>query len=308
MWTNWGYFRTGSVMAGFGLRMGSDSMGVPSVQERNMRQSAMIKQLEGKVGMKSSTSTRNLAKTVAQELELSQEKDMIPESVQEIESELASVKRDKDSKPRGMWPKPNNWESLRFGDIRHHFKCKVYAHDQTKPLPTIEDWTMFQSKYKDNVDKTAKFEDPVLPTMGYTIGDGGPPPFYAKHSLDGRGRGLFASRNIKKGELVHDGTTSDVLFPDAMTWRHFIFSLPRNKACDMIDWTWTQKTEEDGAFKIFSAINISILFNSGGSTSSNVNPRSSTSSKFYATREVAMGEELLCTYGLYDTVWRKVGL
>lgn len=34
------------------------------------------------------------------------------------------------------WPKPNGWESMGFHDVRKHFKCKAYAHDQTKPLPT----------------------------------------------------------------------------------------------------------------------------------------------------------------------------
>ena len=36
------------------------------------------------------------------------------------------------------WPKPDGWTKLGFYDIRKHFSCKEYAHDQTKPLPTME--------------------------------------------------------------------------------------------------------------------------------------------------------------------------
>ncbi|KAL7527309.1 hypothetical protein ACHAXR_003651 [Thalassiosira sp. AJA248-18] len=175
-----------------------------------------------------------------------------------------------------------------------------------QPLPELQDWKLFQSKFREIVDKTASFDDPVPPTMGYTLGDDGPPPFYAGHSAEGRGRGLFASRDIKKGELTHDGTSSDIMFPDAMSWRRYIFSLPRDRACDMIEWPWTQQTE-DGTFRIFSAINISVLFN-GSSEAANINPTSSPSSKFYATRDIKRGEELLYDYRIYDTVWHKVGL
>ena len=36
------------------------------------------------------------------------------------------------------WPKPTGWENLGFYDIRKHFECKAYAHDDTKPLPSMK--------------------------------------------------------------------------------------------------------------------------------------------------------------------------
>jgi len=207
----------------------------------------------------------------------------------------------------GLWPKPEGWESMSFGDTRRHFNCKAWAHDQTKPLPTLEDWKYFQHKYQINVDKDATFDDPVPPTMGYTLGEGGPPPYDAKHTADGKGRGLFASRDIKKGELVHDGGRSDFVYPDAMAWRRFIFSLPRNKACDQADWTWTQRLEENGSLRILGAMNISILLNSSRNKP-NILPKSDSSSKFYALRDIAKDEQLLMNYRVYETNWGKVGL
>lgn len=172
------------------------------------------------------------------------------------------------------------------------------------------------------VDEDLYFDDPVPPTEGYSHGKGGPPPYYAAHSADGRGRGLFASRDIKKGELIHDGGPGDIIFPNGMSWRRLIFNLPRNKACDMIDWSWTQQMEEGGDFRIFSATNISIMNNSGKKQSRNMSPKSSycdrerydfrggetCSSKMYALRDIKKGEELLFDYSLYPTVWHKVGL
>ncbi|KAL9184780.1 hypothetical protein ACHAXT_012750 [Thalassiosira profunda] len=207
-----------------------------------------------------------------------------------------------------VWPKPEGWETMGFYDTRLHFDCSKYAHNQSKKLPSVKDWQFLRDRYRAVVDSSATFDDPVPPTEGYTFGEGGPPPYYAAHSKDGRGRGLFASRDIKKGDLVHNGEQSDLLVPSGEAWRRFVFSLPRNKACDVIDWTWTAKTEEKGKWKIFTAMNISILLNGAESSQWNVNPKSSTSSLMYALRDIRKGEELLTDYEMYDTVWHKVGL
>lgn len=69
------------------------------------------------------------------------------------------------------------------------------------------------------------------------------------------------------------------------------------------------KTTKNGKYKIFSAINISILLNSGNSDDEvNINPESETSSKFYSLRDIMKGEELLTDYDMYDTVWSAAGL
>lgn len=99
------------------------------------------------------------------------------------------------------------------------------------------------------------------------------------------------------------------MFPDAMSWRRFVFSLPRKKACDMIDWTWTQYTP-DRELRIFTAINIAIMFNGADNKlrNANVDPRSESSHTLWALRDIKKGEELLHTYEAYETNWEKVGL
>ena len=64
-------------------------------------------------------------------------------------------------------------------------------------------------------------------------------------------------------------------------------------ACDLIDWSWTAQTSRDGPFKLFSAINISILMNGSDENEQNVNPPNEYTSKMYALRDIKKGEELL---------------
>ena len=63
------------------------------------------------------------------------------------------------------------------------------------------------------VDAGAVFDDPVPPTVGYTLDGRGAQPYYPKLSK-GMGRGLFASRDISKGEIIHRGARSDIISPD----------------------------------------------------------------------------------------------
>eukprot|EP00984_Skeletonema_dohrnii_P011122 scaffold4420_cov135-Skeletonema_dohrnii-CCMP3373.AAC.6 len=160
---------------------------------------------------------------------------------------------------------------------------------------------MILDAYNKEVDSSYKFDQIVPPTQGYLFGrngarynNEGAPPFYAESTNMGRRRGLFASRDMRKGEVVHDGTDSDVTFPDAMAYRRFVFALPRKTACDITEWTWTQRLEQDGPMKIMLAINISAMLSpSFSSEEANVLPESSTSQLYYATRDIKRGEEIL---------------
>ncbi|KAL7554848.1 hypothetical protein ACHAWF_018393 [Thalassiosira exigua] len=214
--------------------------------------------------------------------------------------------RDKPVDSEEPWPLPSGWESYGFIHVRHYFNCRAHSHDQTKPLPSLEDWKQFQVKYREIVDPTATFDDPVPPTEGYTLGDGSRAPFRPGRTPDGRGRGLYAARDIKRGELVHDGDEGDVLFPDAASFRRYVFSLPRKKACDMTDWCWTQENL-DGRYRVYCSLNVSILINSS-KKEANVNPKSSRSSKYYALRDIEENEELIMYYGVYKTDYDIVGL
>mmetsp|Transcript_10961 Transcript_10961/g.18727 ORF Transcript_10961/g.18727 Transcript_10961/m.18727 type:complete len:152 (-) Transcript_10961:180-635(-) len=114
-----------------------------------------------------------------------------------------------------------------------------------------------------------------------------------------------------KGELVHNGTKSDVSFPNANAYRRFMFGLPkREMGCDVTEWTWTQQQGENGPLKLMTGFTISILINEGWTDEDvNVLPESDVSPLFYSTRDIQKGEELLTTYEtLYSTDHDAVGL
>lgn len=253
---------------------------------------------------------------------------------------------------------PPDWQSYTYRDIRWYFDCIPRSKDLNKALPTLDDWNLLRSTYTAVVDTSKYWDDdPILPTEGYsfdtvvrkvkkkkkkrkkdvegTLEDGVeveeeeeeeveveeivaiPPPYYAKQSK-GKGRGLFASRNIQKGELVHNGDVSDLIFPGtgsniAIKWKEFVFSLPRNLACDVTDWHWMQMKFEGDSYHMIGALDISILMNSGGTEfgpdmEPNVLPEDRYSGKQFALRDIMEGEEILTDYDAYYTNWREVGL
>ena len=200
---------------------------------------------------------------------------------------------------------PQGWQTFSFLQIRNHFQCDLF--DRVLKPPSMKKWQMILDTYNKEVDSSIKFDQFVPPTGGYLFDESstryligarhnneGTPPFHAKSTNMGRHRGLFASWDIKKGEVVHDGTRSDVVFPDAMAYRRFALSLPRKAACDVTSWTWTQRLVKNGPMKIMLAINISAMLNTGiTSDQANVLPESSTSQIYYATRDIKRGEEIL---------------
>lgn len=98
---------------------------------------------------------------------------------------------------------PDGWRKMNYQDIRAHFRCNQHSDNRMKRLPTKDDWQYFRDQYRKVVDRDVVFDDVVPPTKGYSLyDDGKPPPYFAGRGTT-KGRGLFASRDIKRGELVH---------------------------------------------------------------------------------------------------------
>ena len=210
---------------------------------------------------------------------------------------------------------PQGWDKMSYKEVMANLSCREIIKNPDNPLPSIDDWTVLRYAYSRVVDPRWTFDDPVPPTEGYSHHEDShePPPYVARMS-PGKGRGLFASRRIREGELVHrGGNQGDVEFTGGGDgWRRYMFSLPRPLACQIASWNWTQQTKEGGDLRHFVNLNIAALMNSGGKrykAESNVRPEPDRYSMLlYAKRDIEEGEEILMNYGVYETSYKKVGL
>lgn len=202
-------------------------------------------------------------------------------------------------KPRRVGSLPERWESYSFDQIYEHYECKKQQEDKSKPIPSLATWLFLRKQYTEFVDEKQSFDDPVPPTLGYSFDDQNIiPPFYAKMHPQ-KGRGLYASRDIKKGEIVHYWSESDVIFPDTYAFRRYLFSLPKKMMCDVIDWAWARQISKSGSPEVIClSINIASLMNAGNAAIGEVNVGidSTTPNSFKAIRDIEKNEELLTSF------------
>jgi hypothetical protein len=212
---------------------------------------------------------------------------------------------------------PDGWESYTMDDVSKHFGCEESATGSTnnhydkstrmkparrsRPIPSLEYWLFLRKQYKELVDETAVFDnDPVPPTLGYSLRNHELAPFYAAESPSNTGseisRSLYASRDIKKGEIVHNRALSESIFPDVITYRNYVLSLPRVMACDVIEGAAWTRPLKDGPDYISLDMNISSFIRSGGPVRANVmlsNSNSGAGGVLLATRDIKKDEEIL---------------
>ena len=155
------------------------------------------------------------------------------------------------------------------------------------------------------------------------IGDAGP----------AKGRGVFATSPIPKGTLtlnLDNGSTG--IFKVGHSWREFAVSLPREVACNFIEWSWVQTLPPPSAIdddirnglSIFIAFDESNLMNNADWDGVEPNIRCGSPPKhegdawgpcrfhYYASRDIAAGEELLLHYGDFEEIsqqgWVDIGV
>lgn len=198
-----------------------------------------------------------------------------------------------------------SWSRLKF---RTQFQCNYHLSIGTKAVPTTDYWQTLRDVYNSEVDSSFIFDDTVPPTQGYTLNANGAPPYYAKLS-PGKGRSLFASRDIKEGELVdgiEGGTKSDMIFRTVESLKLYLLALPEPMACDVLEWAYTEKLVKSGPPVLLVASDISSLMNTAdGADEVNVSPKDESSSTLlYASRDIKKGEEILMDYDvLPDGLW-----
>ena len=96
------------------------------------------------------------------------------------------------------------------------------------------------------------------------------PPFKAGQTKDGKGRGVFATRDIKKGEMIYGSTKNYIFFTTGHDYRRFLDALDDETACDIMKFTWPQKNiGPKGEALIWGPMDDNAFQNDGGRKRSN---------------------------------------
>ncbi len=149
-------------------------------------------------------------------------------------------------------------------------RCDVILHG-TRPLYTEEQWQRFRDiwrlqggkdpskRYKRNDRRNSRAPPDFVP------------PLRAAQTADGKGRGVFATRDIKKGEMTYGGTKHYIFFYDGHSYRRFLDALSDEEACDMMKFTWPQKgVGINGEPVIWGPMDNMALQNDGGEEGANI--------------------------------------
>lgn len=211
-------------------------------------------------------------------------------------------------------------------ELDNYFGCDE-LFDTPRPVITESEWHNFRDLYDDFVTKEYTNNPQTYPNGPETYKVGKPWPYspvYGNTTPD-KGRGLAASRDIAKGELIFTGTSNTIVFETGPAWRKFLLHLfyapppddvyTEGFACDVRAWSWIQQW--DGKFVIMVDLDASSLLNTPSTSSGETNNiqcgrldgDGGCGVDYYATRDIKKDEEILCHYSDFTNgKWLSFGL
>ena len=240
------------------------------------------------------------------------------------------------------------WKHGGKSAIYNELKCPDFNYDDNdmfkdtsfENIHNAETWQTFNKIYNEVIAATNSDDNTDL-QQGSTI-----PPKFDKNGFQFPieikfrpvvGRGVYASTDIPKGSLLYLSTNTAVFY-NGQTYRNFLKALPKKLACDVQIWAYVRwvslETAEnykhmicvdldEGSFVNSADVveNMS-LGNDDGKLFSDMDDDTDENEaekqelwygckmKFYASRDIAAGEEILADYGDFAEVdgWRFLGL
>ena len=196
--------------------------------------------------------------------------------------------------------------------------CESFRRKE-QPIPSEELWRKLRETYVSVVGPNeSRIADPSSsPWHGFGVS------FEVKQAGE-KGRGVFATANVSKGQLVWSATRFTAVFKTADLYRTFLRSLPYYECCQAMGFTWPARTKAEGK-KPWIAVDLDpgALMNSGShgygkkEYKADVNnvecvgeAKGHLKGACFAIRDIAPGEEFLCDYrGFSDSSWfKKLGL
>ena len=79
-----------------------------------------------------------------------------------------------------------------------------------------------------------------MPNIDAVVPRGFAPPIRSGKTVDGKGRGAFTTRVIRRGGRTYGGIEHYTFFRDGPSYRTFVDALSDDEACDVMMWSWTR--------------------------------------------------------------------
>ena len=224
----------------------------------------------------------------------------------------------------------DKWYALSYWKLHAYFGCaRVFAF--SRPLYTNEMWTELRQLWRDFAIEDKETVPPLTENemeRTYRYGSDSFDPPMEPFQSGMKGRGLRATRDISKGEMVFKATNNTVIFTRGHTWRLFLFyiyerhgeagPLDSGMTCDTLVWSWVQTLEEDGDPVVVADFDNGSLLNEGrdeeGWDPPNVRCGKEGDTmcmmEYYATKDIRTGDEILCDYREFAMLdsWEDIGL
>jgi hypothetical protein len=200
-----------------------------------------------------------------------------------------------------------------INDIWYEMGCEEVFSSE-RPIHSQQEWKQAIKIYESIVQDSKL--DPV--NNGFSVG------FEAKQADKFKGRGVYATQPIKKGDLVWS-TKRTARFDNGDDYKLFLSQLETAFACDVIQWAYVQDVN-DNIEGEEEELNISVDLDEGcfcngegfDSLPGNVGCHEGEAVKFeggcksnyFALVDIKAGEEFVCKYGefAHPDGWIEFGL
>ena len=125
-------------------------------------------------------------------------------------------------------------------EMKQSRSCDVIFSSQ-RPLYKEEDWQYLRDLWTSQ-QQEGKKQLNIVKTRKKKKNTNFLSPLESGQTIDGKGRGLFATRDIKKGEMTYNGGSGSdhlIKFTDGQSYRKFVYAIEDDgMACDVMLWTY----------------------------------------------------------------------
>ena len=202
-----------------------------------------------------------------------------------------------------------DWKSQgTIRDFWYNLGCTEWFNNE-RPIYPQSTWEEARAVYK----TLAMEENCTLPDHN---NDGFAVQIEARQ-VQGKGRGVFAKEDIKRGQLVYSSTQT-ARFDNGPVYRKFLLSLEVGFACDVLQWAYVQNLNDsdDNSSKEGEDLWITVdldegsFINDGSWDDDDITGApniglddayeevvDNIESNYFALRDVKAGEEVTCSYG-----------